>query len=62
MEYDKKIKNITPHRAGQLMELAADLAKRMTISRYGYLEWNEVEVVLDTLRNCFESAHQRGEI
>lgn len=58
---DKNKKEMTPYRAGHLMEAAADLAKRMT-TRYGYLDWDDVLIVLDTLREHFESAHQKGEI
>ena len=40
LESGKKI-NITPYRSGQLLELAGDLAKRMTASKYGYLTYDE---------------------
>ena len=59
MESDKR--EMTPYRAG-IAVLAGDLAKRMTTSRYGYLNWDEVEIVLDSLRNHFEAAHKKGEI
>lgn len=62
LESDKKVHEMTPYRAGQLAELAGDLAKRMTTSRYGYLDWDEVEIVLNSLRNHFEAAHKKGEI
>lgn len=62
LESDKKAHEMTPYRAGQLAELAGDLAKRMTTSRYGYLDWDEVEIVLNSLWNHFEAAHKKGEI
>lgn len=62
LESDKTVREMTPYRAGQLAELAGDLAKRMTTSRYGYLDWDEVEIVLNSLRNHFETAHKKGEI
>lgn len=61
MESGKKI-NITPYRSGQLLELAGDLAKRMTASEYGYLTYDEIETVIDTLKAHFADARSKGEI
>ena len=54
--------NITPYRSGQLLELAGDLAKRMTASKYGYLTYDEIETVIDTLKAHFADARSKGEI
>lgn len=61
LAYDEK-KVITPYRAGQLLDLAGDIARRITVSKYGYLNWDEVTIVLDTIRIHFEQAHEKGEI
>lgn len=54
-------KAITPYRAGQLADLAGDLAKRMTTSKYGYLTWDEVDVVMETLKTTMEESRKKGE-
>lgn len=61
MASDEK-KTITPYRAGQLLDLAGDIARRITVSKYGYLDWQEVTLVMDTLRAHFDHAHEKGEI